>query len=267
MTIWEAILLGVIQGATEFLPVSSSGHSVLVPLLFNLETPSLGAVAIAHLGTLGAVLLYFRADLAQLVAGSWQALRRQTYWRSPDFRLATWIVVGTIPAVVVGFLFKDFFDALTEQPRVVAALLMGTALILVVGERLFSGQKQLEEMNGADAIWIGLLQALALFPGISRSGSTIMAGLFRGLNRELAARYSFLLGIPAIAGGGLLSLLDLMGSGDTTPVLVYLTVLLVSFAVGYVCIVGLLNLVRRYRLYGFAIYCVLASLFFLVWLG
>ena len=267
MTIWEAILLGIIQGATEFLPVSSSGHSVLVPLLFNLDTPSLGAVAIAHLGTLGAVLLYFRADLAKIIRGSWQAVQRRTLWQSADFRLAAWITIGTIPAVIIGFLFKDFFDALTDQPRVVAALLLGTALILVVGERLLSGRKQLADMNATDAVWIGLLQALALFPGISRSGSTIMAGLFRGLNRELAARYSFLLGIPAILGGGLLSLLDLIGSGDTTPLLVYLTVLLVSFAVGYVCIVWLLRLVRRYRLYGFAIYCVLASIFFLVWLA
>ena len=267
MTIWEAILLGIIQGATEFLPVSSSGHSVLVPLLFNLESPSLGAVAIAHLGTLIAVLLYFRTDLIQLITGSLQAVQKQTFLKNADFRLAVWIVIGTIPAVVVGYLFKDAFDGLSGHPRAVALILLGTAAILVIGELLLSGKKRLEEMNGVDAVWIGLLQALALFPGISRSGSTIMAGLFRGLNRELAARYSFLLGIPAIAGGGLLSVIDLMQSNDATPIAIYLVVLAVSFVVGYACIVWLLTLVRRYSFYGFAIYCTIAGLFFFFWLG
>ena len=173
---------------------------MLVPLLFNLDTPSLGAVAIAHLGTLGAVLLYFRADLVRLVAGSLQAVQRRTFWQSADFRLATWIVVGTIPAVIIGYLFKDFFDELTARPVVVAALLSGTALILVVGERLLSGRKQLEDMNAADATWIGLLQALALFPGISRSGATIMAGLFRGMGPGASSPLQLLVGHSGYLG-------------------------------------------------------------------
>ena len=267
MTIWEAILLGIIQGATEFLPVSSSGHSVLVPLLFNLESPSLGAVAIAHLGTLFAVLLYFRADLRQLLLGSLQAVQKQTFMKSADFRLAVWIVIGTIPAVIVGYIFKDFFDGLSANPRVVAMFLLLTGAILLLGEYLLSGKKKIEDMGAVDAVWIGLLQALALFPGVSRSGSTIMAGLFRGLNRELATRYSFLLGIPAIAGGGLLSVIDLIQSNDTTPVMIYLVVLIVSFIVGYACIVWLLNIVRKYSFNGFAVYCGLAGTFFYFWLG
>jgi undecaprenyl-diphosphatase len=265
MSLLEAIFLGIIQGATEFLPISSSGHLLLVPTLFNLPIPDKNVLAIAHIGTLVAVLIYFWADIWAIGKAVLAGLQTRQPFKTSESRLGWYIVVGTIPAAVAGLTLEDFFDDVFGKPIIAALFLLVTAGLLVAGERLISGKKTLDKMSGKDAIIIGFAQMFALFPGVSRSGSTIVAGLVQGLNRELAARYSFLLGIPAIAGAGLLSVVDLLQAGSLGEELPALFLTFLSAAiVGYACIAFLLKWLRDRSLYPFAIYCVVFSLFYLV---
>lgn len=265
MSILEAIILGLIQGATEFLPVSSSGHLVLVPAVFGLAEPTLNVVAIAHLGTLLAVLIYFAKDLWQIATAVLRGIVQRDPMGDTHSRLGWYIVVGSIPAAVLGLTLADFFDGLFGTPMAAAAFLLGTAVLLIIGEYMRSGLTTLERMSWLDAIIIGLFQALALFPGISRSGSTIVGGLMRGLNREVAARYSFLLGIPAILGAGLLSVLDLLDAPDLAQQLPALVATFITAGVsGFACIHFLLQWVKHRSLIPFAAYCALFGIIFLV---
>jgi undecaprenyl-diphosphatase len=257
LTFIEAIILGIIQGATEFLPISSSGHLILIPSIFNLQEPNLNAIAIAHQGTLLAVLVYFRRDLWQIVRATMAAIVAREPLATTESRLGWYIVVGSVPAVFIGLVFGDSIDSLLAQPVTVAVALIVTGIILIVGEQLLSGNKRLSGMSWSDAIVIGAVQALALVPGISRSGVTITAGLGRGLDRETAARYSFLLGVPAIAGAGLFAAAELALSPTAAE---QIPQLLVTFAtaaiVGYACIHFLLTWLRNRTLYLFAVYCI-----------
>lgn len=265
MNLIEAIILGVIQGATEFLPISSSAHLVLVPDLLHLTAPSLSLIAIVHEGTLLAVFLYFRRDLWQIAKGMLAGLQTRQPLSAPASRLGWYIIGGSIPAAVAGLALEGFFEKVFGTPRTAAFFLFGTAALLIIGERLLSGEKSIERMSWLDVIVIGLAQMLALFPGISRSGSTIAAALWRGLDRPAAARYSFLLGVPAIFGAGLLAAIDLVTAGDF---LYQWPMMAASFAAaavsGFLCIHFLLSWLRRRTLYVFAFYCVaFASLFLL----
>ncbi len=258
MSILEAILLGIVQGATEFLPISSSGHLVLIPAIFGLTQPSLNLIAVAHLGTLVAVLIYFRTELWAIISAVLDGLRKRAPLGTLDARLGWYIAAGSVPAAAAGLLFADRFDDIFGNPTAVAFFLLVTALLLVMGERLLSGKKTLAKMTWRDAIIIGLFQMLALFPGISRSGSTITGGLWRGLNRETAARYSFILGVPAILGAGLLSIVDLQQSGTLiSEWQTLLAAFLAAAVVGYACIYFLLAWLRSHTLYIFAAYCAL----------
>lgn len=265
MSIFEAILLGIVQGATEFLPVSSSGHLVLIPALLGLQEPDLNVVSIAHLGTLLAVLIYFAPDLRDIITAVLAGLRDRAPLATAESRLGWYIAVGTIPAVVAALVLKDYFDSVFGEPKTVALLLLITAALLILGEYMRSGWNSAERMSWLDAIVIGVFQMFALLPGVSRSGSTIVGGMVRGLNRPWAARYSFLLGIPAILGAGLFALVDLAKApdlGQQIPTLVITFV--VAAVVGYACIHFLLNWVRQRSLYPFAIYCVAFSLLSIV---
>jgi undecaprenyl-diphosphatase len=265
MTIIEAIILGIIQGATEFLPISSSGHLLLVPAIFNISEPDLNTTAIAHLGTLLAVIIYFRQDIWQIITAVLKGLAERRPFENDMSRLGWQILLGTIPAALAGLLFEETFDSIFGNPTIAAVALFGTAGLLIIGERLYSGTKPLAKLSWSDAIIIGLFQLLALLPGISRSGSTITGGLARDLDRATAARFSFLLGIPAIAGAGLLALLDLFGSPDVGDQLVVLSVtFVVAAVVGYLCIAFLLSWLRQHRLYPFAIYCAIFGALFLI---
>ena len=264
MTLLETILLGILQGATEFLPISSSGHLVLVPTILHWPPASLPLIAIVHQGTLVAVLVYFRADLWGIIKAVWQGLMQRQPLATVESRLGWYIVIGSIPAGAAGLLLESFFEEMFGTPAIVAGFLLVTAVLLIIGERAFSGQKPIEKISLLDAIIVGLFQTLALFPGVSRSGSTITAGLLRGLDRAAAARFSFLLGIPAILGAGLLSGLDLMQADDLAAQMPALTAGFVAAAVsGYLCIHFLLNWLRRHSLYPFAIYCAAFGLIFL----
>lgn len=258
MNILEAIFLGFIQGATEFLPISSSGHLVLIPAIFGLSQPNLSLIAIAHMGTLLAVLIYFWRDLWAILIAVLQGLRQRNPMGSSDSRLGWYIVVGSIPTAVIGLLFADFFEAVFGSPEIAAFFLLITAVLLVVGERVLTGVKNIAQMSWADAIIVGLTQTFALFPGISRSGSTIAASLWRGLDRESAARYSFLLGVPAILGAGLLSVFDISAAGNIGSQLpIYVATFLSAAIAGYACIAFLLRWLRNHSFYVFAIYCAL----------
>lgn len=270
MNLFEAIFLGLIQGATEFLPISSDGHLVLLPALFGLKPPDLNLISIAHQGTLLAILIYFRADIYQITFAVLDGLRWRQPLSTPESRLGWYIAVATLPAAIIGFLFKDFFEESLNHPTVAAFCLLLTAGLLVTGERLMSGRTSLSQMSWADALWVGLLQPLALLPGLSRSGTTIATAVWRGLDRPAAARFSFLLGIPAILGAGLLGFIDLLQAGnlaDQAPA--YFVTFLTSALVGYACIHFLLSWVRQHTLYPFAIYCTIFGLLYLmlVWLG
>jgi undecaprenyl-diphosphatase len=244
----QALALGILQGATEFLPISSSGHLVLVPWLLNWEEPLLLFDVVVHLGTLLAVLLFFRRDWLTFARAGITALRHHTT-EDPDTRLLLWLALGTIPAALAGLLFESVFQAAFSDPPLVAALLLVTALLLLASERRYTAERTLV---------IGLAQAFAIFPGISRSGSTIAAGIYRGQPRPAAARFSFLLASPIIFGAWLKEMLDLR----TNPTAVGHDILLPLFVgclaaalVGYVCIWFLMRLLQQQRLYGFAMYC------------
>ena len=268
MTLLQAIILGIVQGMTEFLPISSSGHLLLVPALFDLPQPDLALIAIVHEGTLVAVLLYFWEEIWEIVRGVLAGLSQRQPLATPEARLGWYIFVGSIPAAVAGLLLEDFFDEVFGNPTAAAFFLVGTAVLLVAGERILSGQKEVAQMSWADAIIVGLFQMIALFPGISRSGSTIAAGLWRGLDRPTAARYSFLLGIPAILGAGILQLFNILSAENTASQLPVFVASFVAAAIsGYVCIHFLLSWLRQRSLYIFAVYCAAFGLLFLLFNG
>ncbi len=257
MSIIEAIILGLIQGLTEFLPVSSSGHLVLLPTIFNMPSPDLTMVGLLHLGTLTAVILYFWRDLLNIVQGVLAGLAAREPMKDENGRLGWYILISSIPVAVVGLLFRDYFENMFVNPDSVAFMLLVTAALLVLGEKILSGKRTIDRMGWLDAIIIGVTQMFALMPGISRSGSTIVGGLLRGLSRPDAARYSFLLGVPAIGGAGLLALLDIFGETPTESFLIYGMGFVTAAVSGYACIHFLLSWVRKHSLYPFAIYCAL----------
>jgi undecaprenyl-diphosphatase len=247
-----AIIWGLVQGLTEFLPISSSGHLVVVPafleaLGMDIEPPSLAVSAVLHLGTLIAVLIYFRADVLKV-------LRMRT--ESEGRKIAMLVAIGTIPALV-GFPLRNRIEDLQENITYVGGALVATGVILVVGQRLARGARRLIDGRVPDAIVVGVAQAIALIPGISRSGITITAGNGRGLIPTEAARFSFLLGIPAIAGAGLVSLPDLLEAGSLGVELwIGLAVAAIS---GYLAIAVLLAALRRVGLIPFAVYCLVVG--------
>jgi undecaprenyl-diphosphatase len=268
VSILEAIFIGVLQGLTEFLPVSSSGHLVLLPALFGWQEPGLTAIAVAHLGTLLAVVVYFWADLWGIATAVLLGIRDRDPLGATQSRLGWYIVLGSIPVVIVALLFKDFFEALFTNPTSAAAFLLVTAGLLLFGEYQRTGLNTLEKLSWQDSLIIGFFQAAALVPGISRSGSTIAGGLLRGLNRETAARFSFVLGVPAILGAGLLELANLFTSGDLASQAMTLTITFVTaFLTGYACIHFLLNWVKSRSLIPFAIYCATLGTFSLFYFG
>ena len=255
MTPWHAVLLGILQGITEFLPISSSGHLVIVPYLLGWPDPGLALDAMLHIGTLLAIVTYFWTDLWRLFGAAVQSLRRRSL-ADPQARVAWAIVIGTIPGAVIGFLLESTFERLFGIPRAAAAFLLVTALILVVSEVVGSRQRPITSISWVDALLIGLAQALAIAPGLSRSGTTIAAGLLMGFRREDAARFSFLLAVPITLGSGLYQVLKsvLAGWAGVSVGTVVLGMLAAAIA-GFLAIAGLLAMVRRRPLYIFAVYC------------
>jgi undecaprenyl-diphosphatase len=239
----DAMLWGLVQGLTEFLPISSSGHLVLVPAFLGVEPPDLATSALLHLGTLVAVLAYYRRDLVKLLH-----FRRDAEAR----HVLTLLIIGTIPATV-GIALKDQLSSFQESTTAVAVALLVTGVVLVASGLITHRTRTLEAANLSDALLVGVAQATALLPGISRSGMTITAGLTRGLSGVEAARFSFLLAVPAIAGGGLIETVEMLDRGGI-PSEVWLGVLTAAMS-GYLAIAFLIKTLVRVGLRPFAVYC------------
>jgi len=264
MSLLEAILIGIIQGATEFLPISSDGHLVLVPAILGLPQPDLVLIGLVHAGTLLAIVAYFWRDIVTILRAVLGGLARRRPFDDANARLGYFMVLGSIPAAIAGLLAMDFFEEQFGSPTVAALGLLVTAAFLIVGERLRRGTKPLDRLTWVDTLIIGSFQVLALLPGVSRSGTTIAAGLGRGLDRPTAARFSFLVGLPAIAGAGLLSIIDIFSAQGSLPLTYYLAAFVTAAVVGYLCITFLLNWVKGHTLYPFAVYCIAFGVLFLL---
>lgn len=277
MSVLEAIVLGIVQGLTEFLPISSSGHLILAPWLFGWEEPGLGFDAALHLGTLVAVFAFFRADIARMLRALPLAARRPMVVvrgvdpgdepRFADARLGFYLILGSIPGGVAGLAVQggvdDFFHDESDKSRaiaVIAILLAVFAVALFLAERTATHRRGLGDVGIGDAVVIGVAQAVALIPGVSRSGITLTAGLVRGIARADAARFSFLLGLPLVLAAGLKGLLDLLqgDAGDVTTSTMLIGIL-ASGLTGFAAIWGLLRFLQRSSTTVFVVYRIVAA--------
>jgi undecaprenyl-diphosphatase len=248
----EAMLWGLVQGLTEFLPISSSGHLVLVPAFLGVDPPDLATSALLHIGTLVAVLFYYRRDLIKMFH----------FRRDPEARhVLTLLIIGTIPATI-GIVLEKQLEVFQESVTAVAAALLVTGVVLLVSGYIARRTKTLEQATTTDAVLVGVAQATALLPGISRSGMTITASLGRGFSAEQAARFSFLLAVPAIAGGGIIEAIQLAGEGGITAEL-WVGVLVAAVS-GYLAIAFLIRTLVRIGLRPFALYCFVVGILALI---
>jgi undecaprenyl-diphosphatase len=263
MTIEQIIVLAIVQGVTEFLPISSSGHLILVPKLLHWQDQGLVVDVMVHVGTLFAILIYFWRDVIRIVRGAFDLLKGKV---TDDGRLAIYILLASIPAVAFGIFLKTL--GYTDLERNVAVVAWNTifyGLLMLVADMVGTQRRTLANMTLGSALIIGVAQALALIPGTSRSGVTITAGRFLGFNRPDCARFSFLLGIPAIAGAGVFTVGDALASGEpVTMDAVYCAVL--TFFAGLAAIAFLMALVKRVSLLPFVLYRMVLGGFLLVML-
>lgn len=268
MTVLHALILGVVQGFTEFLPVSSSAHLVLVPEFFNIPAPTLAFDILVHLATLVAVLGYFIRDVGHIVVSvvAPGRMNRQEvkFWR----RLLIWLVIGSIPAAFAGFLFSDFFEGLFSSTLSVGIFLVVTSLLLGGADlalgRVNRRPAQLDKMRAVDAFVVGCFQALAIAPGLSRSGATIASGVLLGFDRQTAARFSFLLSIPAILGAFIFKLKDISGAFAGAGGPAYGLGAVAAAISGFVAVFFVMRYVKKHRLRPFAIYTLLLGAFVIV---
>ncbi|MDT2007677.1 undecaprenyl-diphosphate phosphatase [Rhodococcus jostii] len=257
MTWLQAIVLGAVQGLTEFLPISSSGHLRIVSEIFFGDDAGASFTAVTQLGTEAAVLIYFARDIGRIIAGWFRGLLHPEHRGDLDYRMGWYVIIGTIPVGVLGFLFKDQIRTGARNLWLIATMLIVFAFVIAAAEYYGRKVRPVEDLRAKDGIIMGSAQALALIPGVSRSGGTISAGLFLGLTREAAARYSFLLAIPAVVASGLFSLPDAFepageGLNASGPQLLVATV--IAFAIGYASIAWLLRFVVDHSMYWFVGY-------------
>jgi undecaprenyl-diphosphatase len=246
-------VLGIVQGLTEFLPISSTGHVRIVSALFGWEDPGAAFTAVTQLGTLTAVLLYFRKDIATITFAWVRSLVQPEYRGNHDARMGWYVILGTIPVGVLGFAFRHQIKEQARDLRIIAAAMIGVALVLWAADRIGRRDKELRQLDVRDGLVYGLAQATALIPGVSRSGATISAGLFLGYTREAATRYSFLLSIPAVLASGLFELLDI-GSDKNAQWGPTIVATVIAGVVGYAVIAWLLRYVATHNFLPFVIY-------------
>jgi undecaprenyl-diphosphatase len=268
MTIWDSIILGIVEGLTEFLPVSSTGHLTIVSKMLGLkiDDPSItGFTAVIQIGAIAAVVLYFWKDIRRIAVAWVRGLVKPEHRGEFDHRMGWYVIVGSTPIVVVGFLARDLISGPLRSLWWVAAALIGWSIVMVAAERLSSKSRPLTRMTLIDAVIMGVVQCLALIPGISRSGATISAGLFCGLDRVAATRISFLLGIPALVGAGVYELKDaLTGDVGAVPLIVGTVV---SFVVAYASVAWLLRFVAKHSIEVFAFYRILLGIVLVILLA
>jgi undecaprenyl-diphosphatase len=264
MTTFQAFVLGIIQGVTEFLPISSSGHLVLIPYLLGWPIPVDQAFifdVLVQMGTLIAVIVYFWKDLWAIISVTIKSVGRPNLFSHSEVRLGVYIMIATLPAVVFGYFFKGAVEDAFNNPTATALFLLLTALLLVIAERVGKRNVEIDEIRWVDAFRIGVFQALALFPGVSRSGATITGGMISNMKRPAAARFSFLMAVPVMIGAGALAAFDLV---DLTDLSAFVTPLIVGFltsaVVGYLAIHWLLRYLAEKTLTVFSIYLVVFAL-------
>lgn len=259
MDFLQALILGVVQGLTEFLPISSSAHLVLFPHYMGWNVNPEANIpydVIVHFGTLMAVLIFFYSDIRQLASAIIASIKERSVGNDPYRRLAWFLVIGTLPAGIVYLLIDDLLRDTLNSPAMVGGFLIVTAGLLVSSELLSKTRRDTKQLRLSDVLFIGFAQGLAILPGISRSGSTIAAGLFRGLSREEAARFSFLLSIPVILVGAIHQIGDISTSGELAA---QATILIGGFIgasiTGYFAIKYFIDYLKKHSLYVFALYC------------
>ena len=256
MSWFEAIVLGIVQGLTEFLPISSTGHLRIVPAFAGWEDPGAAFTAIIQLGTTLAVLIYFRHDLLRVARAWFGSLRDPALRGTVDARLGWYLILATVPISIFGFVFDDQIETGARDLYLIGTVLIVFAFVLLAAERFGSKDRGEDDINVRDAIAIGIAQACALVPGVSRSGATISAGLFLGMKREAAARFSFLLSTPAIVAAALYSMRGVVTGADTTdagatPIVI---ACVFAFLSGYAAIAWLLKFLTKHGLGVFAWY-------------
>jgi undecaprenyl-diphosphatase len=267
---FEAVVLGVVQGLTEFLPISSNAHLRIVGAAFGWDDPGAAFTAITQIGTELAVLIYFARDIARIVSAWVGSLFNARRRHDPDARMGWLIIVGSIPIIILGLLFQKQIETNLRDLRIIAIALVAFSLILYVADRIGAKKRELDDLTVGHGVVYGLAQALALIPGVSRSGGTITAGLFLGYTRSAAARYSFLLAIPAVLGSGLYEVYKTFKGGvkgaqvDWAPTIVA-TVL--AFVVGLSVIAWLLRYLNRGSFTPFVVYRVILGLAVLALVG
>lgn len=269
MTIFQAIILGIVQGLTEFLPISSSGHLVLIPHLFNWNIPEDQVFIFDMLiqaGTLVAVVIYFWNDLWSILTGWIKALFNKKPFETKEARLGWFLILATIPGVLGGLFLDNLVESAFGSASMTVVFLAITAILLSLGEWIGKKQRNLDELNWIDALIMGLFQVLALFPGISRSGSTITGGLLRNIDRKSSARFSFLMSVPIMLGASVVTLFDIPSVANTSSFIPALIIgFIVAGIVGYLSIRWLLQYLSNHSLGKFSIYlmiiCILAVLF------
>jgi len=253
VSVFEAIILGIAQGLTEFLPISSTGHLRIVPAFFGWDDPGAFFTAAVQLGTMVAVVIYFWSDLWR-VAGTWlSSLRRPERRGELDARMGWYLVIATVPISVFGLAFRDQIETGARNLYLIGGVLIALGLILAVADAVARRAREVEDVGLRDALWVGLAQALALIPGTSRSGATITAGLLLGLTRTAAARFSFLLSIPAVVLSGLYGITELVRGGDADLVAL-LVATAFAFVAGYASIAFLLRWLTSHSMMIFVVY-------------
>jgi len=264
MSVVQALVLGIVQGATEFLPISSSGHLVLVPWFLGWDLDVQAAFifdVLVQWGTILAVVIYFRRDLFVILRGWLRGLYQGRPFSDPGARLGWLLILASLPAIVVGLGLKSLVESAFAQPAAVSGFLLFTAALLLASERLRRSTRTLDALSYLDALLIGVAQALALFPGVSRSGATMAGGITRGLNRSDAARFSFLMAVPVMIGAGVGALLDLAQSSSASTQFAPLAVgFVVAALVGLASIHFLLGYLKRHPLTIFAFYCLVLGI-------
>jgi undecaprenyl-diphosphatase len=258
--LFQSIVLGIVQGLTEFLPISSSAHLRIVPAFLGWEDPGAAFTAVCQLGTEAAVLIYFRHELWAIIR-KWLGGPRR--YEDPDVRLGWFLIVATIPIGILGFIFRDQIETGARNLWLIGTVLIVFALVLGYADRVGRHERDIEQLSPRDGVLIGLAQSLSLVPGVSRSGATMSAGLLLGLQRPAAARFSFLLAIPAVVASGLFELKDVI-TGDkhvNTSVFNVGVATVVAFFVGYAAIAWLLRYLAHHTVTLFVVYrIVLGSL-------
>ena len=263
----KAIVYGVIQGLTEFIPISSTAHIRVIPALLKWGDPGAAFTAVIQIGTLVATLIYFRQDIFFMLSGFFNALRTRKFFEDPYSRMFILIMVGTIPISIFGLTLKKFIEGDARGLYVVSCSLIGLAVILLIAEKISSKKKEFTEITVKDGLWIGLAQAIALIPGSSRSGVTITAGLFCGLKRDVTARFSFLLSIPAVGLSGLYELYSERHELLNENAMSLVIATLVSGIVGYFAIAFLINYLKTRSNLIFIIYRILLGVAIIILLS